>query len=195
MSPIEVRQAEVGNYENNVYVLVDPATKASLLIDTPFEQDRILELVEGTDVKGIVFTHADPDHLGAFEAVTRAIDAPVMIHSAEASSLPKRPDRELAEGDTIQFGDSSALVIHTPGHTAGSICLLTDGTLISGDTLFPGGPGNTRRPGGDFNLIMSGIRDKLFVLPDDTVVYPGHGSSTTIGTEKPHLDEWMSFGG
>jgi len=194
MTHIEVRSATVGSYDNNVYVLVDPATKESILVDTPYEADVILGLTKGTKVRAIVFTHTDADHLGAFDAVTSGIDAPILVHSADAARLPRTPDRLVDEGDTIEFGQSSVHVLHTPGHTPGCICLVTDGVLISGDTLFPGGPGNTKRPGGDFDAIISGIRDKLFTLPDETQVYPGHGKSTTVGAEKPHLSEWIERG-
>ena len=122
------------------------------------------------------------------------IKAPVLIHAADAERLPRPPDRIIDDGDVVNFGGSSVLVRHTPGHTPGSICLIAGDALISGDTLFPGGPGNTQRPEGDFQAIIAGIRDKLFILPVETVVYPGHGKTTTIGAEKPHLDEWIARG-
>lgn len=194
MPAVEVRSAQVGNFENNVYVLVDPATQNSLLVDTPYEPDVILKLTEGTTVRHVVFTHGDADHVQAFREVVEALAAPVLIHEADAGGLPRGADRFLQEGDHVDFGQASVHVLHTPGHTAGSICLVADGVLISGDTLFPGGPGNTKREGGDFEAIIAGIRDKLFTLPAGTVVYPGHGRTTTIGAEKPHLREWIDRG-
>lgn len=194
MSEIEVREAKVGNYDNNVYVLVDPETRESILIDTPDEPDVIEKLTEGTKVKYVVFTHGDADHLQAFEEMEKRLGAPVLIHELDAPLLPRSPDRLIDEGDVLEFGHASVKVIHTPGHTPGSISLIGDTILISGDTLFPGGPGNTKRPGGDFEAIISAIRDKMFVLPDETKVYPGHGTSTTIGAEKPHLQEWIDRG-
>jgi glyoxylase-like metal-dependent hydrolase (beta-lactamase superfamily II) len=194
MSEIELRQANVGNYDNNVYVLVDPETRESIVIDTPAEPDVIEKLTQGTKVRYIVFTHGDADHLQAFTEMDARLRAPVLIHAADASRLQRRPDRLIDDGDVIEFGRSSVRVVHTPGHTPGSIGLIGDGILISGDTLFPGGPGNTKRPEGDFDAIINGIRDKYFVLPDDTKVYPGHGKSTTIGAEKPHLQEWIDRG-
>jgi len=194
MSEIELRHAKVGNYDNNVYVLVDPETRESILVDTPDEPDVIEKLTEGTKVRYIVFTHSDMDHLQAFGEMERRLGAPVLIHEADAARLPRPPDRLIDDGDVLEFGRGSVTVRHTPGHSPGSISLVGDGILISGDTLFPGGPGNTKRPDGDFDAIISGIRDKLFILPDDTKVYPGHGSPTTIGTEKPHLQEWIDRG-
>jgi glyoxylase-like metal-dependent hydrolase (beta-lactamase superfamily II) len=194
MSEIELRHATVGNYDNNVYVLVDPETKESILVDTPDEPDVIEKLTQGTKVRYIVFTHGDMDHLQAFGEMERRLGAPVLIHQADAGRLPRPPDRLIDDGDVLEFGRGSVMVRHTPGHTPGSVSLVGDGILISGDTLFPGGPGNTKRPDGDFDAIIAAIRDKLFILPDDTKVYPGHGSATTIGAEKPHLQEWIDRG-
>jgi glyoxylase-like metal-dependent hydrolase (beta-lactamase superfamily II) len=191
---VEVRTVSIGSYDNNVYVLVDTATGESILIDAPTEPDRISELTEGTNVKYIVITHGDADHIQALPEMKRRLGAPVGIHQADAHNLSQPPDFNINENDVLNFGDSSIRALHTPGHTPGSLSLVTDGILISGDTLFPGGPGNTKRPGGDFSAIISGIRDKLFVLPDDTRVYPGHGKPTTIGAEKPHLQEWIDRG-
>ena len=102
--------------------------------------------------------------------------------------------RELNDGDELTVGNLRFRVLYTPGHTAGGVCFYTPGHLIAGDTLFPGGPGNTKREGGDFSLIVQMIREKLFTLPDDTRVYPGHGRDTTIGAERPHLQEWIDRG-
>jgi glyoxylase-like metal-dependent hydrolase (beta-lactamase superfamily II) len=191
---VEVRTASVGKMDNNVYVLVDTPTNESILIDTPTEPDRISELTAGTQVKYIIITHGDADHIQALPEMKRRLGAPVGIHESDAHNLAQPPDFTIKDGDVFTFGDSSVRVMHTPGHTPGSLSLFTDGVLISGDTLFPGGPGNTQRPDGDFDAIIAGIRDKLFALPDDTAVYPGHGKPTTIGAEKPHLREWVDRG-
>ena len=158
------------------------------------EPDTIEGLTKGTNVKYIILTHGDYDHIQALNAMARRLQAPIAIHRADADSLRKPPDRFIEDGDEFAFGGSSVRALHTPGHTPGSISLVTDGILISGDTLFPGGPGKTERPGGDFQAVIASIRDKLFVLPDDTKVYPGHGKGTTIGTERPHLEEWIERG-
>ncbi|HZT97419.1 MAG TPA: MBL fold metallo-hydrolase [Chloroflexota bacterium] len=193
-SKIELRSASVGSMDNNVYVLVDNDTGDSILVDAPTEPETISRLTEGTNVRYILLTHGDGDHIQALKAMQRQLGAPVGIHEADSYRLPDRVDFFIHEGDVFQFGSSSVSALHTPGHTPGSICLVGDGFVISGDTLFPGGPGETRRPGGDFPAIIANVRDKLFTLPDDTKVYPGHGKSTTIGAERPHLQEWMERG-
>ncbi len=193
-SNIDLRTASVGRMDNNVYVLVDRDTNDSILIDAPTDADTIMGLTDGTNVKYILLTHGDGDHIQALTQMKDQLGVPVGIHEADADSLPVKPDLFIHEGDLFRFGNSSVTALHTPGHTAGSICLVAEGFVISGDTLFPGGPGETRRTGGDFPSIISNVRDKLFTLPDDTKVYPGHGKPTTIGAEKPHLQEWIERG-
>jgi len=184
-----VRKIRVGNLENNTYVLECPATHDALLIDGCFEPDRILEGIEGANVVGIVQTHAHWDHIEALPDLKTELGVPVYAHAGEDYPVPI--DIELSDGDTIFFGkDHEVEVLHTPGHTPGGVCLLIGKHLVSGDTLFPGGPGNTWDDGKLFDQIISSIESKLFTLPDDTRVYPGHGDDTTIGAEKPHLDEW-----
>ncbi|HEV3311421.1 MAG TPA: MBL fold metallo-hydrolase [Chloroflexota bacterium] len=193
MSDIELRQATVGDYDNNVYVLVDRATNESILIDAPFEPDTIEGLTNGTTVKYILLTHGDYDHIQALPEMERRLGAPVAIHPADAHNLSKAPNRSIEDGDVFTFGESSVRAVHTPGHTPGSISLVAGDILISGDTLFPGGPGNTKREGGDFGAVIASV-GRLFELPDGTTVHPGHGKSTTIGAEKPHLQEWIDRG-
>jgi glyoxylase-like metal-dependent hydrolase (beta-lactamase superfamily II) len=191
---IVIRKTAVGDMDNNVYVIVDPATNQSVIVDCADEPKRILESTAGTEVVAIWETHGDWDHLRALADVRAALNAPVLIHGADAHALDQPPDRMLNDGDTLTVGTLSFTVLHTPGHTPGGVCFYTAGHLIAGDTLFPGGPGNTRRAGGDFGLITRMIREKLFVLPDETRVYPGHGRDTTIGAERPHLAEWLARG-
>ena len=193
MSDIELRSSSVGEYDNNVYVLVDRPTGESILVDAPFEPDKIAELTNGTTVKFILLTHGDYDHIQALKEMKKRLDAPIAIHEADAHSLSEPPDRLIKDGDVFQFGGSSVRAIHTPGHTPGSISLVVEDILLSGDTLFPGGPGNTKRDGGDFPAVIASV-EKLFSLPDDTKVYPGHGKGTTIGAERPHLQEWIDRG-
>jgi glyoxylase-like metal-dependent hydrolase (beta-lactamase superfamily II) len=191
---IEMKSFSVGSFDNNVYILIDPSTRESVLFDAPTDAPRILRELEGTTVRYILMTHADQDHVQALEEVKQATGAPVGIHPSERDRLPVPPDFELSDNQTIQFGNLELKAMHTPGHTPGGMSFLTGDILIDGDTLFPGGPGNTKRPEGNFEQIIESIRTKLFVLPDDTKVYPGHGKSTTIGAEKPHLQEWIERG-
>ncbi|MDQ4095542.1 MAG: MBL fold metallo-hydrolase [Actinomycetota bacterium] len=191
-SDVVVRKIEVGPMENNTYVLEDAATREALIVDGCFEADKILEAVRGVDVVGIVQTHGHFDHVQALAEIKDALDVPVMAHPGD--DYPVVLDRTLDEGDEIAFGKQTARVLHTPGHTPGGICLLAGGHLISGDTLFPGGPGNTQGNARAFEQIIESIRTRLFTLPDDTEVHPGHGADTTIGTEKPQLEEWIERG-
>ena len=188
-----VRKIRVGNMENNTYVLECPATHEGLLVDGCFEPRVILAESEGAEIVGIVQTHAHHDHIDALPALKDKLGVPLYAHPAEDYPVPI--DVELADGDVISFGkDHKVNVLHTPGHTPGGICLLTGNHLVSGDTLFPGGPGNTWDDKKLFAQIIDGIESKLFALPDGTRVYPGHGDDTTIGAEKPHLDEWKQRG-
>ena len=195
MAPqVELKTFSVGPMDNNVYILVDPETRESILFDAPVDGARILSAVEGTNLQYILFTHADGDHVEALSEVKEATGAPIGIDPREASRLPLPPDIEVHDGDVFRFGNSQVRAIATPGHSPGGTSYYTDGILIAGDTLFPGGPGNTKRPDGNFENIVENIRMKLFALPDDTIVYPGHGTSTTIGAERPHLQEWIQRG-
>lgn len=187
-----VRKLRVGNMENNVYVLECPATHDALLIDGCFEADAIVDGCAGANVKTIVQTHGHMDHVQALAELKERLGVPVAAHPAE--TYPVALDRELNDGDRIDFGESTVEVLFTPGHSSGSICLLAGNHLVSGDTLFPGGPGNTWGDPEAFDTIISSVRDKLFELPDETIVYPGHGDDTTIGAEKPHLQEWIDRG-
>jgi glyoxylase-like metal-dependent hydrolase (beta-lactamase superfamily II) len=191
---VELKQFSVGDWDNNVYILVDRATGDSVLFDAPTDASRIIEALEGTNLVYILMTHADRDHIGALEEVRRATGAPVGVHPSEADRLPSPPDFELQDGQTLRFGNSELRVMHTPGHSPGGTSFITGDILIAGDTLFPGGPGNTKRPDGSFDTIIESVQSKLFTLPEETRVYPGHGKPTSIGTERPHLQEWIDRG-
>ncbi len=188
-----VRKIRVGDMENNTYVLECPATHDALLVDGCFEADVILAGSEGAHIVGIVQTHGHYDHVDALPSLKKELDVPVYAHPAESYPVPV--DVELSDGDTIPFGkDHEIRVLHTPGHTPGGVCLLIGDHLVSGDTLFPGGPGNTWEDDKLFAQIIDSIETKLFTLPDETRVYPGHGDDTTIGAERPHLEEWKERG-
>jgi glyoxylase-like metal-dependent hydrolase (beta-lactamase superfamily II) len=187
-----LRKIEVGDMENNVYVLECPETHESLIVDGCFEPDSILNAAEGTTVVGILQTHGHHDHVQALPRIVRELGVPVFAHPGDDYPVPV--DGELADGDVVGFGAREALAIHTPGHTPGGTCFLVGRHLISGDTLFPGGPGATRGDAQAFAQLIAAIENKLFALPDDTAVYPGHGADTTIGKERPHVDEWKQRG-
>jgi glyoxylase-like metal-dependent hydrolase (beta-lactamase superfamily II) len=187
-----VRKIEIGEMENNTYVLEDPETHQALLIDGCFEADKIVAGVQGAEVVAIVQTHGHFDHVQALAELKDHYGVPVYAHPAEEYPVPI--DKELRDGDTIPFGEREAKVIFTPGHTPGGVCLLVGKHLVSGDTLFPGGPGNTWEDEKKFAQIIENIETKLFTLPDDTAVYPGHGKDTTIGAEKPQLQDWKDRG-
>ena len=187
-----LHKLEVGNMENNVYVLECPETHEALIVDGCFDPDRILNATEGMKVIGILQTHGHMDHVQALPDLVEALRVPVHAHPGDDYPVPI--DRTLSDGDAIPFGRRQARVLHTPGHTPGGTCFLIGRHLISGDTLFPGGPGNTWGDRKAFDQIIESIETKLFALPDDTRVYPGHGADTTIGAERPHLQEWKERG-
>jgi glyoxylase-like metal-dependent hydrolase (beta-lactamase superfamily II) len=180
---IQIDKLELGPFGTNAYVLVCRASGDSVLVDTPAEATKIIERLKGTNPRYILITHNHMDHLGAFSELRSSLGVPVAAHPLDAARLPSPPDILLNDGDTVSFGRIALKVLHTPGHTPGSLCFLTGRYLISGDTLFPHGPGKTSSPA-DLRQIIESITEKIFVLPDDTQVYPGHGDSTVLKKEK-----------
>jgi glyoxylase-like metal-dependent hydrolase (beta-lactamase superfamily II) len=183
----------VGPLDNNVYLLQDTATGDALLIDAADEPDAILEFINTTPVVGVFTTHGHGDHHNAVPEVPDAVGAPFMLHPLDEQVAGKKVDAAIDVG-TILIGRTSATVLHTPGHTPGSVCLSLPGVVFTGDTLFPGGPGATRFGHSSFTTIIESLERELFTLPDTTVVFPGHGASTTIGIERPHLASWIERG-
>ncbi len=182
----------VGPLDNNVYI-ISSAGKA-VVVDAAAEPDLILAAVAGSEVNAVLTTHGHHDHIGAVEAVTGELGVPFRLHPADAAIAGLEPDEPLEDGERIAVGEHAVTVIHTPGHTPGSVSFLLDRHLFTGDTLFPGGPGATRFPYSSFDLIMESLTESLFVHDDATVVYPGHGATTTLKAERPHLDEWRARG-
>jgi hydroxyacylglutathione hydrolase len=180
----------VGRLEANCYIRVCPATSEAIVVDPGGDADEIIKRIadNGWQVKYIINTHGHLDHTADNAAVRAATGAPVMMHAADVPrrSAPGRgaPDKALTDGDSVNWGELSLSVIHTPGHTPGGICLLTGDKLFAGDTLFAGSVGRSDFPGGSHRDLINSIKTKLLVLPDDTEVYPGHGPRTTIGDEK-----------
>ena len=181
---MELKRLEVGFFENNCYVLICPRTRESAIIDPAAESKRILGEARGAKVRYILITHGHMDHIGALEEVRKQTGADVGIHARDAHALREKPDFSLEDGQIIRFGDVTLKVLHTPGHSPGSVCFLTGNILFSGDTIFPNGPGNTAIAGANEELILSSIHSKIFTLPEDTIIYPGHGLETTVDREK-----------
>ena len=184
----------VGPYDNNVYLLTDVKGQEALLIDAANEAPRILKELDGLRVTTILTTHGHADHVQALTAVRGTTGARFACHPDDAGMMPIPPDHRVRDGEVFLFGEHELRAFHTPGHTPGSICFTIDDLLFSGDTLFPGGPGNTSGPRASFPTIIESIRRSLFTLPDETRVLPGHGRATTIGVERPHLEEWIARG-
>jgi glyoxylase-like metal-dependent hydrolase (beta-lactamase superfamily II) len=184
-----VTKLSVGPYDNNVYVVADGGE--ALIVDGAAEPDRILDAVKGLDVVAIVETHDHADHVQALPALTKALGCPVLAHPDDRWPVPTDP---VADGATIRVGASRVRAIHTPGHTPGSTCYVAGPFLFSGDTLFPGGPGNTGEDPVRFGRIMRSLDHLFATLPDDTRICPGHGVDSTIGRERPHVETWRARG-
>jgi glyoxylase-like metal-dependent hydrolase (beta-lactamase superfamily II) len=191
----EVHRMVVGPVENNVYVVRCRRSGEALLVDAANEHEELLGVCRRLGVTQVVETHGHWDHIQAVPAVREA-GISVAVTQADAAMLPSY-DLILEDDAILEVGRLRLKTIATPGHTPGSMCFTVEGTplLLSGDTLFPGGPGNTKFEGGDFPTIIRSIEDRLFSRYEaDTVVLPGHGASTTMGSESPHLQEWVDRG-
>ncbi len=185
----QIERLELGPWGTNAYVIICRQTRDSVLIDAPADANTILERLKDTNPKYILLTHNHIDHLGALAELRSKLKVPVGAHAADTNILPSSPEMLLNNGDTLSFGNSKLEVFHTPGHTSGSLCFKVGRYLISGDTIFPGGPGKTRSPA-DLRQIIKSITDRILVLHDDTQIFPGHGDSTILKKEK---DEFAVF--
>ncbi|MEM9467550.1 MAG: MBL fold metallo-hydrolase [Actinomycetota bacterium] len=194
-SRLEVHRIVVGPVDNNVFVIRCRETGDAVLIDAANEHDRLLDLCRSLGVRTVLETHGHWDHIQAVEAV-RDAGYEVGVTAEDAAMLPSY-DYILDDDSVVEVGRLRVRTHHTPGHTPGSMSFSVDGAplLFSGDTLFPGGPGATQYEGGDFDTIMRSLEDRMFrVFDAETLVLPGHGLDTTLGTEAPHLDEWYARG-
>ena len=196
---VTLTKIAVGEMHNNAYLLVDE-TGQGLLIDAAAEPERLLAMIGDTPVAKIVTTHQHPDHWQALAAVKAATGAVTVAHPADAPGIPVLTDELVEDGGTISFGDTVLTVTHLVGHTPGSIALTFNAAgpgphLFTGDCLFPGGVGNTQKDAERFASLYEGVATKIFgQFPDTTWVYPGHGGDTTLGAERPHLEEWRERG-
>jgi glyoxylase-like metal-dependent hydrolase (beta-lactamase superfamily II) len=194
-SAVEVHQTVVGPMDNNVYVIRCRRSGDAMLIDAANEHEALLEICTNLGVNQVVETHGHWDHIQAVPAV-RDAGISVAVTAADAGMLPSY-DLLLTDDEQLTVGDLRIRTLSTPGHTPGSICFAVEGTplLFTGDTLFPGGPGNTGLEGGDFEAIITSIDRRIFAAFDPaTLVFPGHGAATTVGNESPHLQEWADRG-
>lgn len=194
-----ISKLAVGPHDNNTYLLRCRATGAQVLIDAAAEPGRIMDLIGPDGVSLVITTHRHPDHWQALQEVVDLTGAPTAAHRLDAPGIPVPTDVLLDDSDRIDVGDCSLEAIHLVGHTPGSIALLYDDPdgpphLITGDCLFPGGVGKTHSAD-EFDSLYADVTTKLFDrLPDETWVYPGHGWDTTIGAERPNLQEWRARG-
>jgi glyoxylase-like metal-dependent hydrolase (beta-lactamase superfamily II) len=201
LSGASIVKVSVGPMDNNAYLVTCSQTGETLLIDAANDAEILLELIDrfAPKLSLIVTSHQHQDHWLALADVAKATGAPTAAHQLDAEPLPVKPDRVLANGDTIKVGELSFDVIHLQGHTPGSVALALDGAddathLFTGDCLFPGGVGKTWQEG-DFEKLLDHVTSRVFdVYGDTTVVYPGHGDDTTLGAERPHLVEWKKRG-
>jgi glyoxylase-like metal-dependent hydrolase (beta-lactamase superfamily II) len=195
-----ITKLSVGDFDNNTYLLRCRDTDEQLLVDAAAEPQRILQLVGPSGLAKIVTTHRHGDHWQALADVSSATGAETYAGADDAEAIPVPTDHPLRDGDEVTVGRCTLRVIHLVGHTPGSVALLYDdpeGTphLFTGDSLFPGGVGNTFGSDEAFRSLLNDVRTKLFDrLPDETWFYPGHGNDSTLGAERPHLDEWAARG-
>ncbi|WP_315769840.1 MBL fold metallo-hydrolase [Rhodococcoides kroppenstedtii] len=184
--------------DNNIWLVGDDSEV--VIVDAAHHADPIVDAVAGRTVVAVICTHGHNDHVTVAPELARRLDAPILLHPADdvlwERTHPGVGHRDLADGDSIAVAGTTVQVLHTPGHSPGSSCLYLPeaGELFSGDTLFSGGPGATGRSYSDFPTIIGSIRERLFALPPETTVRTGHGDGTTIGTESPHLEEWIARG-
>jgi glyoxylase-like metal-dependent hydrolase (beta-lactamase superfamily II) len=198
---LTISKLAVSEMANNAYLLRDTATGEALLVDAAADPEALRALIGDADLRTVVTTHGHWDHHRALSDVVEATGAVTVAHPADAADLPVPVQRTVEHGDTVSVGGQTLEVIHLRGHTPGSIALVWRGPgdagvhAFTGDSLFPGGVGNTQKDPERFASLIDDVEERLFgALPDGTWVYPGHGKDTTLGAERPHLAEWRARG-
>jgi glyoxylase-like metal-dependent hydrolase (beta-lactamase superfamily II) len=186
---IRIEKLTLGPYETNTYIVVCRKTGESLVVDAPARASEIIESLSGTQPRFILLTHDHYDHTGVLVSLRSRLKVPLATHLESSYQLKTPPEILLKDGDSISLGNLTIDALHTPGHTPGSLCFKVNKYLLAGDTIFSGGPGRTESPD-DFKLILASIKDKIFRLPDDTMLFPGHGGGTTV---KKAREEYTVF--
>jgi len=200
--PFRIHAMEVGPLAVNAYVVEDPADRKAFVVDPGGDGEALLAEIGrlGVTVEMILLTHGHFDHVGAVGLLRERTGSPVLVHPEDVERMlgarrqgllfglrvpdPPKPDRLVEDGDTVSFGGREFRVAHTPGHTPGCVCYIADGMAFVGDLIFAGSIGRTDLPGGDYDTLIESVRKRIFTLPDETVLFPGHGPATTVGEEK-----------
>jgi glyoxylase-like metal-dependent hydrolase (beta-lactamase superfamily II) len=186
---IRIEKLQLGPWGTNCYIVVCPATRDSLVVDAPANAEEIIARLDNTNPRFILLTHGHMDHTGALNNLRTRLKVPLAAHAQDSSSLVPPPALLLNDGDKVTLGKLELEVLHTPGHTPSGLCFKTAHYLFSGDTLFPGGPGRTSSPD-SFRQLIGSLESKIFTLPGDTSILPGHGETTQLEKE---LEEFRVF--
>lgn len=187
----QAERLTIGEWLTNAYIVTCKTSNHAIMIDAPADADLLYRYFNNSILDYILLTHGHPDHTGALPALLTRTKGIIAVHPEDAVSLPVTPQSFLEDNREITFGAVTLKVIHTPGHTPGSLCFKIGKYLFSGDTIFPGGPGNTRSPLA-FNQIIESIKTKIMPLSDETLIYPGHGESTTLKSERDKFEKFAS---
>lgn len=186
-----LRLGPLGPYGNNAYIITDGSSKQTAIVDMPEGSEAVVEALGNANVSAIIATHWHPDHWAGYDVIRAVTKAPVHVHAAEINIPAERIDKRVDDGQDIMLGTARIRVIHTPGHTPGSMSLKLGKVLLTGDALFPGGPGRTRTPE-DLQTALRSIAERMLVLDENTLIWPGHGDPGQIGPVKVDYQRFMA---